>query len=214
MPFNPFRRKEEAPLPGAGPRPPVPGGSGMAFDGLTEEWRLMGEMHIEGRLSDALNKREAIAISGVSWAPADGSAPLEPVPGLRSVDPYDLIIVLAGEGTQPVLSDEEKSAHRVHRVSYDVALDAAPYMVYGTVYLHPGSEPERLLDRATDLFVAVTEAEAYLGERRVSDSEVDVVLVNRSYLRGVTQIDLRTRQPHKPLPGQPLGGVSWTDKSR
>ena len=34
--------------------------SGVAFDGLTEEWRLVGRMSIDGRLLDSLNKREAI----------------------------------------------------------------------------------------------------------------------------------------------------------
>ena len=31
-------------------------------------------MQVSGRLSDALNKREPIAIDDVSWAPVDGSA--------------------------------------------------------------------------------------------------------------------------------------------
>ena len=62
-----------------------------------EEWRLTGTMDVDGRLSDALNKREPIAINDVRWAPVDGSSPLSEAPGLRSIDPYDLIIVLAGE---------------------------------------------------------------------------------------------------------------------
>jgi hypothetical protein len=33
----------------------------VAFEGLTEEWRLVGVMHLEGRLSDVLNRREPIA---------------------------------------------------------------------------------------------------------------------------------------------------------
>ncbi len=216
MPFNLFRRRGEpppSPAPGGAPRPSA-GDHGVAFDGLTEEWRLIGLMHIDGRLSDALNRREAIAISDVSWAPADGSQPFQPVPGLRSIDPYDLILVVAGEGSLPPLGEEERAAHRVHKVAYDVALEVTPYRVFGTVYLHPGSEPERLLDRATELFVPVTEAEAYLGDLRVGDAEVDVLLVNRSYLRGVRQIDRRTKAPHPTLPGQPLGGVSWTDRAR
>ena len=32
----------------------------VAFEGLTEEWRLVGRMHVEGRMTDALNKRESI----------------------------------------------------------------------------------------------------------------------------------------------------------
>ncbi|HEY6057457.1 MAG TPA: hypothetical protein VIV06_05455 [Candidatus Limnocylindrales bacterium] len=184
------------------------------FDGLTEEWRLVGKMHIEGRLSDALNKRESIEISDVSWAPVDGSAPFTPVSGLRSVDPYDLIVVLAGEESQPPLSDSERAAHKVHKIAYDVALEAPPFRIVGTVFLYPGSEPDRLLDRATEMFVPVVEAAVLLGERELGDPAVDTVLVNRFYLRGVEQVDKRTRERVRPLPGQPLGGTTWTDKAR
>jgi hypothetical protein len=68
---------------------------GVPFTALTEDWRLRGRMDITGRLSDALNKREAIAITDVSWGPTDATE-LEPAPGLKSVDPYDLIMVTAG----------------------------------------------------------------------------------------------------------------------
>jgi hypothetical protein len=171
-------------------------------------------MQIEGRLSDALNKRESIEISDVSWAPVDGSSEFSPVPGLRSVDPYDLIIVLAGETTQPPLTEAERAAHKVHKIAYDVALELPPFRVVGTVFLYPGSEPDRLLDRSTEMFVPVTEAVTILGEKEIGDPAVDTVLVNRFYLRGVSQIDKRTRARVQPLPGSPLGGVSWTDKSR
>jgi hypothetical protein len=187
---------------------------GIAFDGLTEEWRLTGVMQLEGRLSDALNKRHAVPITEVQWAPVDGSAPLTDAPGLKSVDPYDLILVLAGEDTQPPLTEEERAAFKVHKIPYDVALEVPPFRIFGTVYLYPGSEPDRLLDRATEMFLPVTEAAAMLGERQVGDPEVDTLLVNRFYLRGVTQVDKRTREPAPKLPGQPLGGISWQDRSR
>jgi len=186
--------------------------SGVAFDGITEEWRLIGRMDIDGRLSDALNKRESISIHDVQWGPIDGSAPLVDAPGLRSIDPYDLILVLAGEGTLPELSDEEKQAHRVHKVAYDVALEAPPFRVVGTVFLHPGSEPDRLLDRATEMFVPVTDAVAMYGDQRVGD-DVDTVLLNRFYLRGVEQVDKRTGVRAPKLRGQPLGGITWQDRS-
>jgi hypothetical protein len=217
VPFDFLRRKkaddavDAAPVATAGQ--PRPRKSGLAFDGLTEEWRLIGRMHIDGRLSDALNKREAIAISDVQWAPIDGSAGFTPVPGLKSVDPYDLIIVLAGEGSLPELTESEKAAHQVHKVSYDVALEAPPFRIVGTVFLHPGMEPQRLLDRATEMFVAVTDAVATLGDETVGGEDVDTVLVNRFYLRGVEQVDKRTGLKHQKLPGKPLGGVSWQDKS-
>jgi hypothetical protein len=215
VPFG-FRRKSKQASPADATAAPGAIGTagGAPFDGLTEEWRLIGVMDIRGRLSDALNKREAIAIREVKWAPIDGSAGFAAVPGLKSVDPYDLIIVLAGEGTQPPLSDEERAAHKVHKIAYDVALEAPPFRIYGTVFLFPGSEPDRLLERGSDMFLPVTDAAAYLDEQRVSDPEIDVVLVNRFYLRGVEQIDKRTRTPVQRLPGRPLGGVSYSERSR
>ena len=112
MPFDFLRRKkgEDAKPAETGTGRRLYAARGIAFDGLTEEWRLTGLMQIEGRLSDALNKRHAVPITEVRWAPVDGSAPLTDAPGLRSIDPYDLIVVLAGEGSQPPLTDEERAA--------------------------------------------------------------------------------------------------------
>lgn len=195
-----------------------PAGAGdvhvIPFDGLTEEWRLVGLMHAEGRLSDVVNRREPVAISAVRWAPIDGSEPFSDVPGLKSVDPYDLIIVLAGADSLPTLTDEQRAAHKVHRIAYDVALEAPPFRIIGAVHLHPGTDPDRLLDRGTEMFVPVVDAAAYLGEQLIGDPEVDAILVNRFYLRGVEQIDRRTGQKPQKLPGAPLGGISWRERSR
>lgn len=221
MPFDLFKRKKaDAPATETGtaaaadatPAPRPSGQRGVPFDGLTEEWRIVAEMDVKGRLSDALNKREAISISNVRWAPVDGSAELAEAPGLKEVDPYDLIIVLAGESTLPPLTDEERSAHKIHKIAYDVALEVPPFRVIGTVYLYPGSEPDRLLDRATEMFLPVVEAVAYLGDRPLVD-EMDAVLVNRFYLRGIEQVDKRTGEAPQKLPGAPLGGTSWQDTS-
>jgi hypothetical protein len=215
VPFDFLKRKQ------TDGGPPAPTGSagrgsgdrGIPFDGLTEEWRIVGNMHITGRLSDALNKREAVTISEVQWAPIDGSSALVPAPGLKAVDPYDLILVLAGEATLPPMSETEQTAYKVHRVTYDVALEVPPFRVVGTVHLHPGSEPERLLDRATEMFLPVVAATAYLGETPVAP-EMDAILVNRFYLRGIEQVDRRTGERPQKLPGAGLGGISWQDRSR
>lgn len=217
MPFDFLRRRKEPPTatagagssPATGAAPP-----GIAFDGMTDEWRLVGRMLVEGRLSDALNKREPITIADVQWAPMDGSAPLAPAPSLQTVDPYDLVLVLAGEDSLPAMSDQERSAHRVHKVSYEVALDLPPYRVVGTVQLYPGYEPARLLDRSNDMFIAVIDATATLGGKPVSPPGTDVILVNRAYLRGVDQVDARTGERHEKLPGGSLGGAQWSDKTR
>jgi hypothetical protein len=218
VPVDLFRRRKESSdgtgAGGAGGAIPSTGGRsgrGVGFDGLTEEWRIVGRMHIVGRLSDALNKREAVPISEVQWAPADGSEPMTEAPGLKTVDPYDLIMVLAGEESLPPLSETERTAHKVHKIAYDVALEVPPFRVVGTVYLYPGSEPDRLLDRATEMFVPVVDATAYLGDKAIGEA-MDAVLVNRFYLRGVEQIDRRTGERHQRLPGAPLGGVSYSDR--
>jgi hypothetical protein len=226
VPFGFLRRRkhdEPAPaLPGGGasggtdgvnpPRTHAGPVRGVPFTALTEDWRLRGRMDIAGRLSDALNKREAIAITEVTWGATD-AAVLEPAPGLKSVDPYDLIMVTAGDDSLPPLTDAERAALRIHKVAYDVALEVPPFRVVGTVYLSPGSEPYRLLDRSSEMFFAVGEATARLGDVVVTDPEVEVILVNRFYLRGVTQVDKATGEPHQKLPGAPLGGTSWQDRS-
>jgi hypothetical protein len=215
MPFGFHRRagvaKEEPTAGGSGTSHARSAGGGRAggarigvpFDGLTEEWRLVGVMALEGRLLDILNRREAIPIGAMTWSTLEALADLEPAPGLQKVDPYDLIVVFAGDQTLPPLDDAEKAALRVHKVAYDVILELPPYRVVGTVFLHAGSEPERLMDRGSDLFFPVTNAVALLGDVRVNDPEIDVVLVNRSYLRAVEQVDrfvVESERERRPLP--------------
>ena len=217
MPLNFLRRNKKPDVPEPVTEVMTPSASaalrtGIAFDGITEEWRLVGRMDVEGRLSDALNRREAVTIHDVQWGPMDGSGPLVDAPGLRSIDPYDLIIVLAGEGSLPELNDAERAAQRIHKVSYEVALEAPPFRVVGTVQLHPGTEPERILDRSSEMFVPVVDAIAMLGDERIG-GDVETVLVNRFYLRGVEQVDKRTGLKHQRLPGAPLGGTTWQDRS-
>lgn len=216
MPFDFLRRKKAPPAEPATDTLPLPvaEGPGAPFEGLTEEWRLVGRMLIEGRLSDALNRREPIALADVHWAPMEDDAALEAAPGLKSVDPYDLIVVIAGQDSLPALTDAERSAHKIHKVTYEVRLEVPPYRVVGTVQLYPGYEPVRLLDRSNDMFVAVVNATATLGDRLVSQAGTDVILVNRAYLRGVEQVDARTGERYEKLPGGSLGGAQWTDKTR
>jgi hypothetical protein len=216
VPFDFLRRRKEPGDTGSGELPthPVATGPGVPFEGMTEDWRLAGRMLVPGRLSDALNKREPIALADMRWAPMDGSEPMAPATGLKSVDPYDLVLVIAGEDSLPAMTESERSAHKVHKVTYEVGLEVPPYRVTGTVMLYPGYEPERLLERSKDMFVAVINATATLGGQTVSQPGTDVILVNRAYLRGVEQIDARTGERYEKLPGGSLGGAQWTDKAR
>jgi hypothetical protein len=215
VPFDFLKRKKGPPTSGEAAPPETRATTdGIPFDGLTEDWRLVGRMAIGGRLSDALNKREPIAIDDVTWAPADGSEPLAPAPGLKSVDPYDLVIVLTSDDSLPEMSEEERTAHKVHKVSYEVALEAPPYRVVGTVYLYPGSEPDSLLQRSSDMFVPIVDATATIGDRTIGSGAYAAILVNRQYLRGVEQVDVRTGERHEKLPGTSMGGTNWTDRAR
>jgi hypothetical protein len=193
MPFNFLRRKKGAGDEGAAPGGAAGAGSaassgpGVPFDGLTEDWRLRGSMRIEGRLSDALNRRDTITLSDVEWAPIDGSGPMEPAPGIRSIDPYDLIAVLSGPDTMPELSDEQRAARRVRKDPYQVALQVPPYRIVGTMHVFPGTDPRQMLEQTTEMFVPLTDAVAFIGDARVTDPDEGVVLVNRLYVRGVEE---------------------------
>jgi len=217
VPFEFLRRKKEPP-PAAtttdtSPRPAVDA-SGVPFEGLTEEWRLVGRMLVEGRLSDALNRREPIALADVHWAAMESNDALDAAPGIKTVDPYDLVLVIAGQDSLPSMTEAERTAHKIHKVTYEVGLEVPPYRVVGTVQLYPGYEPIRLLERSNEMFVAVVNATATMGDRLVSEPGTDVVLVNRSYLRGVEQVDARTGERYEKLPGGSLGGAQWSDKTR
>ena len=178
-----------APAGGAGaatpPSDPTKALGTLRFDGLTEEWRLIGTMHVDGRLSDALNRRQPIDISDVSWAPADGSEGFTQVPSINTIDPYDLIAVLAGPDTLPAFTEAQRVARRVRKESYGVALEAPPFRIVGVVHLRPGEALDRLIEQGSELFLPLTDAIAYLNGQPVADPGVKVVLVNRLYIRGV-----------------------------
>lgn len=221
MPFDFLKRKKDEPAAVEDPSSAaseVERGRGTVFDGYTEEWRLVGRMAVESRMSDALNKREPITISDVRWAPIDGSSPLAEAPGLQSIDPYDLIIVIVGRDTLPPMSEAERSAHRIHKVHYELLLEVPPFKVIGTVALYPGSDPTRLLDRSSEMFVPVVGARAMLGDQQIETGDVEDILVNRFYLRGVTQVDSRTGERAEPIPnltpGSPGNPMSVEDPDR
>jgi len=86
--------------------------------------------------------------------------------------------------------------------------------VVGTVMLYPGSEPDSLLTRSSEMFVPVVGATATMGERPIGTGQIAAILVNRQYLRGVEQVDARTGERHEKLPGSSMGGVNWTDRAR
>jgi hypothetical protein len=217
MPFGLGRKKAEASPPVAEPvvaAVETRGPRRVPLHGFTEDWRLHGTIVIEGRLLDTLNRREPISVEDVHWAPADGSALLEAAPGIQTMDPYDLIVVIATPDTLAAVTEDERVAHRVHKVPFDVAIEAPPYRVIGTIHLHPGADPDSLLQRSVQMFSAVTDAKVTLsGVPLELAPDADVVLVNRYYMRGVEQVDKATGLPHQRLPGASPGGAAWVEPS-
>lgn len=202
MPFG-FGRKDVEAAPPPADLPVVASSTPrtIEFQGFTAEWRLDGRLVMTGRLLDVVNQREAIPVTDVRWAPLDGRADFEPAPGIQEVDPYDLIVVIAGSDTLSAKSNDERAAHRIHKVSFDVALMAPPFTVIGSVQIHPGAVPESLLDRGAQMFVAITDPDVKIGDVTLDIGSPEAVLVNRFYLRDVIQVDRATGRPYATLPG-------------
>jgi hypothetical protein len=191
VPFDLFRRRG-APrsVPEATSLP-----DGIPFVGFTDEWRIEGVMEIEGRAWDALNRRAPIPIAGVRWGPVDGSEPLEPAPGLRSIDPYDLVVALA----VPAESGSRNELVRGAVVPLDVVLHCPPLRVVGTVRVRPGDDADALLAHHPELFIPVGGAVAFLDRQPLPIPANDLVLVNRAYLKEAREIDARTMEAVRPL---------------
>ena len=111
MPLLDFFRRSKAPPP-APPSAVEPVRAGMPFDCCTEDWRIRGRVNTAGRLIDSLNHREALEIADAEWAPLNASTEFQAVPGLKSVDPYDVLVVFASAATMPGRSQEATAAHR------------------------------------------------------------------------------------------------------
>lgn len=196
MPFGFLRRKAPEPLSTgeADASEPIPRGPReVALEGLTDEWHLRGRLILTGRLLDALNQREPMAVTNVEWRPADGSGGFEPAPGIHAIDPYDLVVVIASPETLAPMTEEEREAHRLRRVRFDVFVEAPPYTATGTIHLASGTEPEMLLERQSAMWFALTEPSIAIGDRAVElGSSGDAVLVNRFYMRAIVQFDRAT----------------------
>jgi hypothetical protein len=159
----------------------------IVFDGLTEEWRLFGMMEISERLSDTLNAGGPLKVMDISWAPSDGSRPLEPAPAFRSVAAEDFVIVFAGYDTIPRKPDGTPRWPAHAKESHGLRLLAGPFAISGRVFFEPGEGPEQLLQpEGGPLFIPVVSADVRLGERHIGDPAVEVALVNR---RALTRVE-------------------------
>ncbi len=155
------------------------------FVALTEDGRIDAMLQGGVKVADALEKRAAISVNNAQRGPNDLSAPLAPAPGVKSVDPYDIAIVMPAQDGEPVVSDADRDAWSKFRVAYDVTLEATPFRVSGVLLLLPSQDPLSLTERGTELFLPVFAPVVQVDAATIKDTPRDAILVNRSHMRKV-----------------------------
>ena len=164
-------------------------------------------MMIDGRLSDALNKREPIEIDrrpvgARSTAPSRWS----PRPVSRSVDPYDLVVVIAGDDSLPDMTEDGKAAHkRPQGLVRGRASRCRPTASSARSTSIRDPSPTACSSRSSEMFVPIVDATATMGDRRVGPEAATAVLVNRQYIRGVEQVDRPDRRAPRAAAGRAAG---------
>ena len=187
MPFDLFGHRERvAPVPVTGTEPASP--AVAAFQAFTEDLRIVGTVQVDGRLSDALNRRTPLPVFAVRRGPIGAPEALDDAPDVHELDPYDLVVVAAGPDSQPPATAERRAALRMRKTRYDVCCELEGGLVYGTVHVHPGTSPGDLVGHRPELFVPVTGADVRVGGSSVDDAALDVAFVNRAYLRAVVPV--------------------------
>ena len=144
VPFDFLKRKKDEPGPRAAAAAPAGAArrraAGIPFDGLTEEWRIVGQMDDHGPAvrcaQQARGDRRSRRPVGADRRLGGRSST---APGLKTRRPVRPDHRARRRGTLPPLTDAERTAHKVHKIAYDVALEVPPFRVVGTVYLYPGS---------------------------------------------------------------------------
>jgi hypothetical protein len=155
------------------------------FVALTEDGRIDAMLAQSGALAALLEKRAPINISSIFRGPNDGTN-MAAIPGSKSVDPYDISIVMPAADGDPLVSDADKDAWQRFRVAYDVTLEATPFRVTGVLYLLPSQDAMALTERGSELFLPVFTPMVHCGAMTLVDVPHDAILVNRSHIRKVT----------------------------
>ena len=155
------------------------------FVALTEDGRIDAVLAQGGILAALLEKRAPININTIFRGPNDGTN-MAAVSGSKSVDPYDISIVMPAADGDPLVSDADKDAWQRFRVAYDVTLEATPFRVTGVLYLLPSQDAMALTERGSELFLPVFTPMVHCGAMTLVDVPHDAILVNRSHIRKVT----------------------------
>jgi hypothetical protein len=153
------------------------------FVALTENGRIDAMLVQGGKLAAALERRGSISVHSAQLGACDGSLPLTPAVGLRTVDPNDVTIAMPAEDGEPAVSDADCEAWLRWRVSYNATIEAPPYKVTGTLLLLPSQDPYSLTEPCSDSFLAVFSPTVEFLGTTLKDIPRDSILVNRSHMR-------------------------------
>lgn len=179
---------------------------GVRFIGLTEDRIVEGDLAIDERLSDLLNRRDPIAISNALESSFADPTPVALASERSEIDPYEFLIVFAAAGSTPEHGRSRQMAHRVRKVPREAVLSVPPFEVVGTIHLYPDVAVADVLGRAHELFLPVTTAAVYLGSQLLGVTAIDTVLVNRHQLSAAREygalIELPGELAREPAPAE------------
>jgi hypothetical protein len=182
-----------------GPFKPVAGFAGMGaarkkpghFVALTEYGRIDAVLAQNGvKLADALEKRASIPVTNAQRGLSEGGM-LSPAIGVSAIGPYEVTIAMAAPDGEPVVSAMDRETWSKFRVVYEVNLEADPYVVSGLVLLLPSQDPFALMERGSELFLAVFSPSVYVNGAALWDTPGDALLLNRSHIKRVTSSQMR-----------------------
>jgi hypothetical protein len=153
------------------------------FVALTATGRIDAMLVQGGKLAVALEKRGLINVNSAHLGSCDGSEPLAPALGLKAVDPTDVTIAMPAEDGEPAVSDADREAWLRWRVSYNVAIDAPPYKITGSLLLRPSQDPYALTEPCSESFLPVFNPTVEFLGMTLRDTPRDSILVNRSHMK-------------------------------
>jgi len=156
------------------------------FVALTRDGRVDATLTQSGtKLAEALERHAPLGVGNVMKGSSDGKAPLLPVVGAKTIDPSDVSVAMPAADGEPVVTEAERNAWKMYRVTYEVTLTVTPFTVSGLVMLMPTLDPEGLPGRGAELFVPVFDPTVQVNGVTIADAPRDAVLVNRAHIQAV-----------------------------
>lgn len=166
------RSKEPEPEPPPPAPPEIPRLSVVEF--WTADQRLAVGMDLsEGRLTDLINREEALRVVMLDVPPEDPTQPLEMQPGHQWVDfavDETLLVFPPPQPTDP--------HRRLHRPKQPVKIVIGPFAIIGSVHIPPGAQAAGFLFRQSSRFSPITRAGVQDMRLPGFEQRAEVVLVN------------------------------------